>query len=263
MDDDELSRRLRAAFDAKADSVGPQDLDVAREEELADLLAADERHGRARWATRGLAAAAAVAAAVGVGFLVDLTPQHAPPPVAATGHTSTSTAGPDLLPPESTSVATPTTTPDRSDHPVRPSQPAQPPAVTQSAPTPTFAPPVRTHGVQPAPDHPTTPVSPDSSAAPPAGADLMLTGDLRAAAGTDRLPLPADIPVTVQDRTSRTVILSTHDLAGVAAYWDQVMASAGWSKDSPLEWIAPTGNAWVYLSGASGYGTIHVSCGPG
>lgn len=63
---DDLERRLREAFAAKADRIGPDDLDLDREEAVAEQLRAMSAPHRGRRIVAGVGILAAAAAAVGV-----------------------------------------------------------------------------------------------------------------------------------------------------------------------------------------------------
>ncbi|TWP38001.1 hypothetical protein [Leekyejoonella antrihumi] len=259
---DDLERRLREAFEAKATSITPSMVEVDRERELADELAHTQRAPR-HWMVGGLSAAAAVAAAIGIGFIVSnqQPPTHEPVVAASSQHSSTQT-------PETTPSTTSSSAPQQNQL----AQPnvQQPPATTQAPPATTLAPPistppaVKTATRPPAVAKRSTPTTTQTSEPTPSKSDgnYYLRGDLKIAAGTDYLPLPGAIPTYIQDETGRTTRLSTGDCAGIAAYWTTAMPPQGWTQDSALKWTAPSGNAWAFLSKASGACTIQISAGP-
>lgn len=258
MTDDELERRLREAFEAKATSITPDMLDVDRERELAAELAGPG-HGSRRWMAGGLSAAAAVAAAVGIGFVVsNQRPPTREPVVAASSHT---------------------TRPTSSGAPATPYRhPAYSPTTSQAAPPQTTPPPTSTttQQVQPPPvsttseptvsHHSSTPSVTTSTTAPTStGGNYYFHGDLRKAAGVAFLPLPATPPTTVTDETSRTVRLGTDDCAAILTYWETAMPDNGWKRAPSAGadmWFSPTGDAWAFTDKSSGACTIQVSTSP-
>ncbi|RNI20694.1 hypothetical protein [Flexivirga caeni] len=107
---DDLEHLLRAAFAAKADGIGPGDLDIDREEFVARQLARRPGASRTRRVVAGVGILAAAAATVGVVSLA-LRPTQQGEPVGALAPVSTSRA---VGPP--TASATPTHTSSAAEH---------------------------------------------------------------------------------------------------------------------------------------------------
>ncbi len=272
---DEMERRLREAFDAKASQVTPEMIDVEREHEFTQETRGGSGRRRRGLALAGVGTAAAAAAAVAIGAVVT-THQDTPRPALAATESQTTTAASTHAPPPPAISSESGLTADTAQVP--PTQPrrtttvAPPPSAPTSTPVP---PPARTTAAETAPPPISTPSSTASSASsapatttsPPAGStgDYALHGSLRQAAGVDVLPLPKGVTWSIVDQTGRTTRLHTGDCAAVRGYWKTAMPQHGWKRApaaAPDRWFAPTGNAWAFTDAGTGSCTIQISAGP-
>ncbi len=264
---DDMERRLREAFEAKASQITPGMLDAEREREFARAAAAGPRRRHRALALAGLGTAAAVAAAVTVGVIATDHRAAPRPALAVTTHRTTSPAEkPTATMPQPTerpstehTVSTPSAPPS-STATTAPSTAPATPQRTQSAPS---TPPPATTTEAPTSETETPPTAAGSEPSPSeVDGNYYLRGTLREAAGVAYLPLPGSTPTYIEDETGRTTRLSTKDCAAILDYWNTQMPSEGWTRSSDTKWVAPSGDAWAFTDGTSGACTIQISAGP-
>ncbi|WP_265445306.1 hypothetical protein [Flexivirga meconopsidis] len=290
---DDLERRLREAFEAKASQVTPESLDRDRESDFERQLATTAaRRGPRRGVLAGAGLLAAAAAAAGVlaltiqpddnGRVVDAArtvtqsssvtaPTSAPTASGSTGMTQPTqgtqrTAQPGPQQPQGSTTTAPS--PDRAT-----------PTTTQSAPSPT------TSSAEPSPS--SEPVSPSAAGstpdrsiqlAPRAAAPPLMSSDLPQASGlapdvtydgpvplfatledgsgaTYSIPMPAGTKwLVINGSGPRYRILSAP--SSIADYWAAALPGQGWVQ-SGAGWTFPGTSYTVSLSGDvvfAGYG---------
>lgn len=272
--DDELERRLRDAFAAKAHQVSPDDLDSGREAEFADRLAALSTARRKRRIFAGVGIGAAAAAAAGIVALAILPDNQAP--TNAAGHSTTtfsstanSTAGSAASGGQGAAGPTPRATrsplgePSRSSGMSQQSGPSTPastssPASSTSAATsertalsdggPTASgqsseptePPALPTGLPQAGsvDGGTTYAGPVPLPDPSGGADRMLA-----------LPDGTKWQVEQQGDTSMSIQV-TFQPTDISAYWTDTLPSDGWTQ---------AGDGWQFPGSSYTVGAISKS----
>lgn len=247
-DNDELERRLRAAFAARAEQIGPHDIDTDREDAVAEMLRASSTPSRTRRVVAGVGILAAAAAAIGVVALaIRPTPHATDAARPLTSVSASSTIG--VAPPEQTATSSRSNqTPDVVQGP--PGQPlttiAPPP--TSSATSTTTPPATTTSTTPPATETTHSALSASggstSTALPPAlPSGLPQSGELGdgeyagavpladTGGGTRMLSMPDDLrwEVTSRDDHSMTVRI-TYLPTDIEAYWRDTLPAQGWQQ---------------------------------
>jgi hypothetical protein len=271
--DDELERRLRDAFAAKAHQVTPDDLDADREAEFADRLTVLSAAQRKRRIFAGVGIVAAAAAAAGIVALAVL-PDHQRPVNAAqqlssssaskTSAASAVTSGGSSAGGRAPQAAQPSS--GRSSNSVGMTQLSGQPTLSTTA-TPgssassaasdrsalsESAPNITSHSTAPA-EPPTLP-----SGLPQAGSvngGTTYAGPVPLpdqSGGADRmlnLPDGTKWQVAAQDDHSMTVHL-TFQPTDVAAYWTSTLPADGWTR---------AGDGWQFPDSSYTVGAIDDS----
>lgn len=234
--DDELERRLRAAFAARAEQIGPHDLDTDREDTVAELLSRPSPPSRVRRVVAGTGILAAAAAAVGVVALaIQPSQQHTTNALQPTTTSSTSSvitaAPPKPTTASSAAQETPLVgrmTPDQQvstrSHPLTST------TTTTSTPTRTSAATTRT-GL--------------SSNESQASMSALSTGRQYSGAvplddGGRTLAMPDDLTWEATTRTAHSVtIRMTYLPVDIEAYWRRHLPAQGWQQTDAGGWAVP------------------------
>ncbi|MBB2893147.1 hypothetical protein [Flexivirga oryzae] len=242
-DDDDLERRLRAAFTAKAEQIGPHDLDTDREDAVAALLREPARPGRVRKVVSGIGILAAAAAAVGVVALaIHPSQQHtttALHPVTTAASTGVvSVAPPTQTTPSTTAGETPHMGQATPDNQVgTQSQPLTTTTTTTTSTSTTTTPPSSstTRTALSAGGTQGSSSSSTSSSSTPTDRSGAIPLD-----GQRTVPVPEGLTWEVTAETDRTrTVRITYLPTDIEAWWGTHLPAQGWEESADHGWTIP------------------------
>jgi len=242
--DDDLERRLRAAFAAKAEQVGPHDLDTDREDAVAELLSRPSTPSRVRRVITGAGILAAAAAAVGVVALAIQPSQQHTTNALHPATTSSTSAVLSIAPPQPTTSAGPA---KETPH-VGQATPGRQ-VSTRSQPLTTTTTPTTTSTTTTQPRVATTHSAPASSVTQTSPRTTLSTGHEYAGPvplGDARtLAMPQDLTWEVTTRTEHSMTVRiTYLPQDIEAYWATTLPGDGWQKSDAGGWLVP-GSAYA------------------